>query len=366
MEYVQERIATLHDFDGTAPPAPTDRAGVVVPVTERELGSAAAERVLSRLGRVDPARAYVALRASPESVDEVVGWLADVAPDAAVLWCTAPELEAHLAEAGLGGRPGKGRDVWLALGVAAAAHEYVAVHDADATTYSVAHVPKLLFPLANGYDFSKGYYARVENGRLYGRLFRLFVHPVLRALDEATDDPLVDYLLSFRYALAGEFAATSAVARSLRVQPGWGLEVGTLGDAFAAAGFDGTAQVDLGTHEHDHRSVGGPDGLGDMCAEVAGALFRALEDRNVALDFEALATRYREVAASTVERYAADAAFNDLSYDRAGELAQVETYAPAIRPPGEDHRLPAWRDCGLDPETVRRLSRRGVDATVDG
>jgi len=366
MEYVQERIATLHDFDGTVPAAPTDRAAVVVPLTERDHASLAAERVFSRLERVDPARVYVALRAAPDQVGDVVRWVDSFDLDGEVLWCNAPTVESHLDERGLGGDagmgrdPGKGRDVWLALGVAAR-HDYVVVHDADATTYSVAHVPKLLFPLANGFQFSKGYYARVENGRLYGRLFRLFVRPLLRALDEETDHPLVDYLLAFRYALAGEFAATSEVVRSLRVQPGWGLEIGTLGDAYDAAGFEGSAQVDLGTHEHDHRAVGGPEGLGDMCAEVGAALFRALAERGVDLDYDVLATAYRDVALATIDQYAADAAFNDLEYDSSGERDQVDQYAAAVGAPGEDRRLPAWSDCELDPEAVRELSNRATD-----
>jgi glucosyl-3-phosphoglycerate synthase len=360
MEYVQERISTLHDFDGAVPNAPTDRAAVVVPMTERDHASLAAERVFARLERVDPARVYVALRAAPDQVGDVVRWVDSFDLDGEVLWCNAPALETRLAEAGLDGNAGKGRDVWLALGVAAR-HEYVVVHDADATTYSAAHVPKLLFPLANGFAFSKGYYARVENGHLYGRLFRLFVRPLLRALDDETDDPLVDYLLAFRYALAGEFAATNDVARSLRVQPGWGLEVGTLGDAFDAVGFDGTAQVDLGTHEHDHRAVGGPEGLGDMCSEVGAALFHALADRDVGFDYDALAEAYRARARTVIEQYAADAAFNGLDYDRRGEHDQVEEYAAAVTAPGPDARLPAWADCEFDPETVREMSDQRID-----
>ncbi len=365
MEYVQERIATLHDFDGAVPAAPTDRAAVVVPMTEREHASLAAERVLARLERVDPGRVYVALRSTSDRVGDVVEWIDGFDVDGEVLWCNAPQLERRLSVTGLDGHAGKGRDVWLALGVAASAHEFVAVHDADATTYSVAHVPKLLFPLASGFDFAKGYYARVEDGQLYGRLLRLFVRPLLRALDGETDHELVDYLLSFRYALAGEFAATSEVARSLRVQPGWGLEVGTLGDAYDAAGFAGTAQVDLGTHQHDHRAVGGPEGLGDMCAEVGAALFHALDDHGVEVDHDALAERYRDAAETLIDQYAADAAFNGLAYDRPGERSQVDEYADAVRPPGEDRRLPAWNDCEFDPDSVRELSNRGIDEATD-
>ena len=361
MEYVQEAVTTLHDFGDAYPPAPTERAAVVVPMTERDHAALAAERVLRTLEELDLGRVVVPLRAGPEEVGDVVAWVDGFDLPAEVVWCTAPAVESALAEAGLDGPVGKGRDVWLGLGAALAGDaEYVVVHDADATTYSRAHVPRLLHPVAHGFAFSKGYYARVEHDRIYGRLCRLFYEPLVRALADAHDDPVVEYLGAFRYALAGEFAGTADLVADLRIQRGWGLEVGTLGEAFAAAGFEGTAQVDLGVHEHDHRSVGGPDGLGDMCAEVGSALFRALVDNGVDPGYETLRERYRERADRLVDQYAADAAFNGLDYDAAAERAQVDTYAAGVAPPGEDDRLPAWREAPLEPETVREHSRAAI------
>ncbi|MFC7134134.1 MULTISPECIES: glycosyl transferase family 2 [Salinibaculum] len=363
MEYVQERVTTLHDFHGADPPAPTERATVIVPMTERDHASLAAERVLTELERVDPRRVIVALRAAEDEVGAVVSWVDGFDLTAEVLWCSAPRVETHLRERGLDGESGKGRDVWLALGVAADS-EYVVCHDADAKTYTAAHVNRLLFPLANGHEFSKGYYARVENGRLYGRLFRLFYAPLVRALASAHDAPVVQYFDAFRYGLAGEFAATGDLVERLRVQRGWGLEVGTLGDAFQHAGFEGSAQVDLGLHEHDHRSVGGPSGLGDMCREVGAALFQSLSDAGVSPDYGTLPDRYREHANRLVEQYATDAAFNGLEYDEAAEREQVDTYAAAVREPATDRRLPAWRETSLEAEAVRSLSAAAIaDAT---
>jgi glucosyl-3-phosphoglycerate synthase len=364
MEYVQERVTTLHDFDGANPPAPTDQATVVVPMTERDHASLAAERVLTELERIDPERVIIALRATEAQVGDVVSWVDGFDCAAEVLWCTAPRVESHLRERGLDGEAGKGRDVWLALGLAADS-AYVVCHDADAKNYTAAHVNKLLFPLANGHAFSKGYYARVENDRLYGRLFRLFYAPLLRALDAAHDAPVVDYFDAFRYGLAGEFAATGDLVERLRVQRGWGLEVGTLGDAFQHAGFDGSAQVDLGLHEHDHRSVGGPAGLGDMCREVAAALFHSLADAGVSPDYETLPARYREQATRLVEQYAADAGFNGLEYDPTAEREQVDTYADAIEAPGADRRLPAWRETSLQPEAIQSLSAAAIDEATE-
>jgi len=364
MEYVQERVATLHDFGDAAPEAPTDRATVVVPMTDCDYASLAAERVLATLEDVDPDRVVIALRADRPDITDIVDWIAGFDLDAEVLWCTAPRVEARLDETGLDGTVGKGRDVWLALGLAADS-EFVVVHDVDATSYDDSLVHRLLFPLAAGYDFSKGYYARVEDGRLYGRLVRLFLAPLIDVLADSHDDPLLEYLGAFRYPLAGEFAATGELVRRLRVQRGWGLEVGTLGEAYAAAGFEGSAQVDLGVHEHDHRSVSGPDGLGDMSRGVGDALFHALADAGIEPDFGSLPERYRGRALVMVEQYAADAAFNGIEYDAIGEREQVETYAGAIEPPGEDGRLPAWRDAPIDPGEIRRLSREAIVAATE-
>ena len=351
MEYVQERVTTLHELTDPTPTAPTDRATVVVPMTEREYAGLAPDRVLSELERVDPGHVVVPLRAPAERIGDFHGWLADFDLSLSVLWCNGPRLEDLLDDHGLDGEFGKGRDVWLGLGQALD-REYVVVHDADTKSYSRADVPRLLFPLAHGDDFSKGYYARVENDRLYGRLFRLFYVPLVRALSEDRDAPVLRYLESFRYALAGEFAATTDLVERFRPQRSWGLEVGTLGDAFGYAGFGGSTQVDLGMYEHDHRAVSGPTGLSDMSRHVGSALLRVAEEGGVDPDYGALPDRYRDVARSLVRSYELDARFNGLSYDRGDELHQVETYVDAIEPPGTDRRLPAWADAPITPERV--------------
>jgi len=355
MEYVQERVTTLHDLTDPRPDAPTDRTAVVVPMTEREYGGLAAERMLSELEVVDPARVVVPLRAPAERVGPFRDWLDDFDLPMEVLWCSGPRVEDLLDAKGLDGEGGKGRDVWLGIGQVLDA-EYVVCHDADTASYDAGYVPRLLFPLARGHDFAKGYYARVESGRLYGRLFRLFYAPLVRALADAHDAPILRYLDAFRYALAGEFAATADLASRLRIQRSWGLEVGTLGDAFEHAGFSGSAQVDLGAYEHDHRSVGGPTGLSDMSRDVGAALLRVVTEHDVDPDYDRLGERYRETAESLVAAYATDAAFNGLDFDREGERDQVDTYAEAVAPPPTDARLPAWRDAPIDPTTVREAA----------
>ena len=363
MEYVQEQITTLHDLREPTPETPTDRTAVVVPMTEREYGGLAAERVLSELSAVDPERVVVPLRAPPETVGPFHEWLDGFDLSVEVLWCSGPRVDELLADHGLDGDGGKGRDVWLALGQVLDA-EYVVCHDADTKTYDRWYVPRLLFPLEHGHTFSKGYYARVENNALYGRLFRLFYAPLLRTLAAETDAPIIEYLSAFRYALAGEFAATGELISKLRVQRSWGLEVGTLGDAYAHAGFENTAQVDLGAYEHDHRAVGGPAGLSEMSSAVGDALFRVVGEHGVEPDYSSLPDRYRSVAARFVDQYAVDAAYNGLDYDRHDELDQVAAYSETIGEPGVDSRLPAWADAPVSPEAVAEAAAADLaDAT---
>ncbi len=364
MDYAQGTIATLHDLGGADPDAPTERTTVVVPMTDREYAGLAAEGVLRGLERVGPERVVVPLRAPAERVASVADWLGSFDLPLSVVWCNGPTLEAELDARGLDGSTGKGRDVWLALGLLDTA--YVALHDADSHTFQPADVRRLTYPLAEGYSFAKAYYARVENGRLYGRLNRLLYAPLVAALRDASHAPVLDYLAGFRYALAGECAMTADLARRLRVQRQWGLEVGTLGEAYAHAGTDRTAQVDLGTYEHDHRAVTGPNGLSEMSRGVTAALLRAAEEHGVTPDYETLPARYRRTAERFVTRYAADAGFNGLDYDRDGELEQVEAYADAVMPPGPDGRLPAWEDANLDPGVVRDAAERDLRDAREG
>ncbi|ELY51577.1 glycosyltransferase family protein [Natronococcus jeotgali] len=365
MEYVQERIATLHDLGDASPSdGPVAEAAVVVPMTDREHHSPAAARVLGELEALDPAAVVVPVRASADRIGPFREWLESFSLPIEVLWCNAPALESALTAAGIDGGAGKGRDVWLALGPAAEAGEFVVVHDADARSYEADHVRRLLAPLTAEFAFSKGYYARVERGRLYGRLFRLLYEPLIRALSARHDEPVLEYCGAFRYALAGEFAMTAGLAERLRPPRTWGLEVGTLGDALEHAGFEGTAQVDLGVHEHDHRAVAGEAGLEGMSRAVGAELLRVLEEGGVAPDYETLPARYREAGRELIAQYRADAAFNGLAYDPDGERDQLARYADAIAPPGPDRRLPRWRDAPIDPEFVRERARPWLEPRV--
>jgi glucosyl-3-phosphoglycerate synthase len=362
VDFVQERIATVHDLgDAPAVDSPLDRTAVVVPIAAGDRG-AAADRVLSRLDERSPARIVVPFRAAPDAAAATRSWL-DGFDHVVPLWCDAPRLVDRLADHGLDGGTGKGHDVWLALGVATAATsvDRVVIRDADAPG---AVIDRLLAPLEHGFALSKGYYARVEGGRLYGRLCRLLYEPLVWALADAAapDAALVDYLDAFRYALSGEAAMTADLARRLRAERGFGFEVGTIGGAYRTVGPEGVVQVDLGQHVHDHRPVRGDDGLERIAEPVAAALLRLIEDTGARPAYDDLRDRYRETAHRLIDRYAVDARCNGIAYDPASEREQVRLYADAVVPPGPDDRLPAWTETGLDPERVATATRPEPDA----
>ena len=352
MDYTQGRVAIRHDFGDADPAAPTDRSAVVVPMTDRDVGGLAAERVFDSLATLDLASVVVPIRAPADRLPAVLAWIRNFDIPLEPIWCNGPEVVDLLASHDLNGEAGKGRDVWLAMGLLEHV-DFMAFHDADVKSHETRDVRKLLSPLADGASFSKGYYARVENGRLYGRLFRLLYEPLVATLGREHDAPIIEYLGAFRYALAGEFAMTTELARSMRLPRRWGLEVGILGEAFQVAGFSGTAQVDLGRYEHDHRAVSGPDGLSAMARGVAAAVLRTVEAAGVEPTYEGLSRRFETVANEFVGQYGADARFNGLEYDESGEREQIRSYAAAIEPPGADRRLPPWTETALTPSQLK-------------
>ena len=107
-----------------------------------------------------------------------------------LLWNDGPRMQQlyqKLDDAELSaGSGGKGRNVWTCFGYVLASEQarMVAVHDCDIITYNRELLARLCYPVAHpslGFDFCKGYYARVSD-QLNGRVMRLMVTPLIRAL----------------------------------------------------------------------------------------------------------------------------------------------------------------------------------------
>ncbi|MCX5739801.1 MAG: glycosyl transferase, partial [Proteobacteria bacterium] len=184
---------------------------------------------------------------------------------AVLIWSDGPRLRSiqeRLRAEGLDpGARGKGRATWLAYGyvLATAEAHVVAVHDCDIRDYPRELLARLCFPTVHpnlNYEFAKGYYGRVTD-RLYGRVTRLFMTPLLRAMKSVLGPvPLLDYLDSFRYPLAGECAMTTDLVRINRIPSDWGLEVGVLAEVFRNCSAKRICQVELvENYEHKHRQL---------------------------------------------------------------------------------------------------------------
>src|SRR5437867_1118659 len=170
---------------------------------------------------------------------------------------TLHRLFRMLDEAELSTGPGgKGRNVWICLGYVLASDQsrMVAVHDCDIVTYNRELLARLCYPVAHpslGFDFCKGYYARVTD-KLNGRVMRLLVTPMIRALKSILGShPYLVYMDTSRYPLAGEFSLDLDLVRRNRIPADWGLEVGLLADVFRNSVGKGICQVEL-CENYDH------------------------------------------------------------------------------------------------------------------
>lgn len=270
-----------------------------------------------------------------------------------ILWNDGPrlrEVERVFSEASIGPiEPGKGRNVWYCLGyfLASGIGEVVGLHDADIVTYQRSMVSRLFYPLAHptfGYAFSKGYYFRTDGERLNGRVARLLVTPLVRALRQCVgESDYLDYLDSFRYPLAGEFAMHANVVRNIRIPSDWGLEIGVLSEVHRRYTTQRICQVDLaGAYDHKHQRVSFDDpstGLHKMSLDITKAMYRKLAIGGAVLSpetFRTIKASYYRIALDMVERFGHVADLNGLNFDSHDEERLVEVFAQAVMDAGED------------------------------
>jgi len=239
--------------------------------------------------------------------------------------------------------PGKGRSVWMTIGYILADRDVdaIALHDCDIMNYSREIVARLFYPIVHpalDYEFSKGYYARVTD-RLYGRVTRLFYLPLISTLRKILrSNTFLEYLGAFRYALAGEFAMITSLARGIRISPTWGLEVSLLNEVYQRTATERICQVEIAeTYEHKHQGLekDKPDtGLIRMATDIAEALFRILSQDGVVLSqsfFRTMFTTYIEESRMAIEKYNALSLINGLTYDRHSEIEASEAFVESLK-----------------------------------
>ncbi len=245
-------------------------------------------------------------------------------------------------------QPGKGRNAWYCFGYALSLEhcEAVAMHDCDILTYDRSLLARLFYPVANptfGFEFCKGYYARINGDKLSGRLTRLFVTPLLRALKKVVG-PMgyLEFMDSFRYPLSGEFSLRRDFIMRMRIPGDWGLEVGVLSEVYRGLSSHQVCQVDIADqYDHKHQSLSRDEaesGLVRMSVEIAKSLFRKLATEGISLsieDIRSIKATYFRIALDCIEQYYYDARINGLAFDRHQEEGSIDLFTESVMKAGE-------------------------------
>ncbi len=298
-----------------------------------------------------------------------------------VLWNEGPRLQALDAELqALDLAPkelGKGRNVWYCMGYTLASNrsESVALHDCDIVTYDRELLARLIYPVANprfNYEFCKGFYARVADGKINGRVSRLLVTPLLRALKKIFGEmEYLQFMDSFRYPLAGEFSFRKDVLNDIRIPSDWGLEIGVLSEMHRNYANNRLCQVDIAdVYDHKHQDLSSDNdqgGLSKMSIDISKALFRKLATHGKTFNtetFRSIKATYYRIALDFIETYHNDAVMNGLTLDIHSEEKAVELFAQNIMKAGEAFLdkpmetpfIPSWnRVISAKPDILERL-----------
>jgi glucosyl-3-phosphoglycerate synthase len=363
--------------------------GLILPSLFSELEGTALTHIVDELCDV-PYLSQIVIgldRADLEQYKHALGFFSRLPQHHRVLWNDGPRLkalDAKLEALGLAPKElGKGRNVWYCMGYVLASNkaESVALHDCDILTYERSLLARLIYPVANpqfNYEFCKGFYARVADGKINGRVSRLLVTPLLRALKKVLGpSAYLDYMDSFRYPLAGEFSFRKDVLNDIRIPSDWGLEIGVLSEMHRNYSPNRLCQADIAkTYDHKHQDLSAHDdqgGLSKMSIDITKSLFRKLATQGQTFSMESFRTikaTYYRIALDFVEAYHNDAIINGLDLDIHSEEKAVELFAQNIMKAGENFLvnpmetpfMPSWnRVVSAMPDVLETL-KEAVEA----
>jgi len=345
---LSEIEAELMEFSKTRPMA------LILPSLYSEIQTKALPHIIEELQNVEYLdHIVIGLdRATEDEYRYALEFFSELPQEHAVLWNDGPRLraiDAKLREKELAPlQEGKGRNVWYCLGYTLAKNkaQAIALHVCDILTYDRSLLARLIYPVANpefGYQFAKGYYSRVADGKLNGRVTRLLITPLIRSLEQVIGNmDYLRYLDGFRYPLAGEFSFRREVIPDIRLPTDWGLEMGVLSEMHRNYATNKICQVDIAdTYDHKHQEVSRENanaGLSKMSVEISKLLFRKLATMGVVFSpeiFRTLKAAYFRNALDFVEMYKSDALMNGLKIDVHAEETAVELFAENIIRAGE-------------------------------
>ncbi len=380
---LEELEADLKLFSGYRP------MELILPSLYSELEGPALQHIVDEISQVDYlSHVIIGLdRANREQYDYAYSFFKKLNKPFSLLWNDGPrlrEIQEELAGKNLAPtEPGKGRNVWYCIGFAHARGkaEAVALHDCDILTYDRGLLARLFYPIANPnyqFEFCKGFYARVADGKMNGRVSRLLVAPLLLAMERVLgSSDYLSFMKSFRYPLAGEFSFRRSLIPELRIPSDWGLEVGILSEMQRNQASNRICQVDIAdNYDHKHQDLSETDrsaGLSRMSIDISKVLIRKLATKGYVFGpetFRTIKATYFRMALDMVHFYQTDAELNGLAYDIDTEERAVELFAENIMRAGDDFSyspmetpfIPSWtRVFSAMPDIGYRL-RRAVEA----
>jgi glucosyl-3-phosphoglycerate synthase len=394
MDSNQKKIANIHDFNldfdlmsnrlsslkGNYP------SGLIIPILGNDIKSPGLPKMVEEINHCSYlSKVFLALSANNlKDYDEALKLSKKFKVQCQVVWCNKPEVLTVLEELKHKGLDvtslsGKGKDVWIAMGIASLDLFAFAIHDADIVTYNKMLPTKLLYPIIEpnlDFFFAKGYYARInlDKRRLYGRINRLFIGPLLEVLQEKLRySKFLTYLQSFTYPLAGEHALYSDLATHIRVPNDWGLELGLLAELYRNVAYRRICEVDLGLYDHRHKQVS-PNALLKTAEDSFITLLRTLtETENIEVSepfLISLQVAYRRLAQDKIRQYHADAICNNLDFNRHEEEVDVDLLCNVILSGGQKYlqnpvkaQLPDWlRAVSAMPNIRERLREEAIDS----
>ena len=366
--------------------------GLILPCLYSELETEAMPNILEHLKQV-PYLSQIVIgldRADEQQYRDALKFFSELPQNTKVLWNDGPRLRAvdeilqsHQLSPD---QPGKGRNVWFCMGyvLASGVAESVAMHDCDILTYDRSLLARLIYPVANpnfNYEFCKGFYARVADGKINGRVSRLLVTPLLRALKKVCG-PLdyLEYLDSYRYPLAGEFSFRRDVMNDIRIPSDWGLEIGVLSEMTRNYSNNRLCQVDIAdVYDHKHQDISLDNenaGLSKMSIDITKAVFRKLATNGIVFNqetFRTIKATYFRIALDFVETYRNDALINGLKLDVHHEEQAVELFAQNIMKAGthflenpmETPFVPSWNRVISACPNVQQMILDAVEADMN-
>ena len=328
---------------------------LILPSLYSELSGPALKKIVSCLSEVKYLN-HITIgldRANKSEFKKAKTFFSKLKQPHSVIWNDSPKmkkLDNDFKKLGIApDQPGKGKNVWYCMGYTYSRNEAkaIALHDCDIITYTRELLARLVYPVANpnfNYEFCKGYYPRIRDNALSGRVTRLLVTPLLKTFKKVLGHrDYIEFIDVFRYPLAGEFSFKSRLLKEIRIPCDWGLEIGLLSEMQRNQAYNRICQVDIAdTYDHKHQALSENDttqGLSKMSIDITKTLIRKLAAQGDTFTYNTLRTikaTYYRTALDLLEIYHNDAKINGLELNINEEEIAIELFSNNIIIAGQE------------------------------